>query len=81
MSTKFLFADVISYDEGDDTFKLGIPVIETSDPAHPGRECMNDSYDFDDQTIDAGLFAFMVGVSDEPTEFVGKRFKIVAAQV
>lgn len=54
-----------------------MPVIETHEPAHTGTDCMNDAFDFDDQKIDAGLFSFLVGVSGEQSEFLGKRFKLL----
>lgn len=78
MTQKFIVVEVVSYDEGTDQFHITQPVIELSDPEHaPG--CMNDMFDGDDSKFDAGLFAHLVGQFDEPSEFVGKRFKLLSA--
>lgn len=79
MVKKVLEIVVQSYDEGDDTFEIGIPVYERGSAEHeaiPG--CMNDAFDLDDLHLPAGLLAVMVGEFGEPHEFVGKKFIIGA---
>lgn len=76
--SKFLFVDVVSYEFATDQLKITVPVIEVGEPEHT-ESCVNDMLDADDFDIDAGVFAHLVGVFDEPEYFVGRRFKLPSA--
>lgn len=72
-ATKTVAVEVVSYDEGTDSFLINIPRPEQG-------EDFNESWRLyvNDFLMPAGLFAHLVGEFGEPNEFIGRGFKLLS---
>ena len=72
--TKFLFLDVMGFNENTDMLHVSVPMQQEDDTVPSGSA--NDDLDSDDSQIALHLFQVLVGSTLDGEEMVGQRFTI-----